>query len=80
MVTARGALSFDPLNKAQVKLAIKIAGVRTKRKLSPDVRAKRIQALARARLSRQNPTVERQLAIQERRLHGGRYSDTPELK
>jgi hypothetical protein len=35
-----GALSFDPNNKPQSRLAIKVTGVRPKRRLSPEHRAK----------------------------------------
>ena len=36
---SEGCLSFDPNDKAQVKLAIKIAGVRPKRRISPEQHA-----------------------------------------
>ncbi len=54
---AEGALSFDPENKAQVKIALKLAGVRPKRKviMTPE----RLAALANARNSRSIPCVER---------------------
>lgn len=35
-----GALSFNPNNREQARLAIKLAGVRPKRQLSPEHRAK----------------------------------------
>jgi hypothetical protein len=37
---SEGALSFDPSNKEQAKLAIQIAAVRPKRQLAPEHRAK----------------------------------------
>jgi len=37
-----GALSFDPKNREQARLAIKVAGARPKRRLSPEHRAKLI--------------------------------------
>lgn len=50
-----GALSFDPNNRQQARLAIKIAGVRPKRQLSPEHRAK---LLASGFQKRANPTLE----------------------
>ena len=37
---SEGSLSFDPSNREQAKLAIKIAGARPKRVLSPEHKAK----------------------------------------
>ena len=37
---SEGAVSFDPNDREQARLAIKIAGVRPKRRLSPEHRAK----------------------------------------
>ena len=50
-----GALSFDPNNRQQSRLAIKIAGYRPKRQLSPEHRAK---LLAVGFQKRVNPTLE----------------------
>jgi hypothetical protein len=50
-----GALSFDPNNRQQSRLAIKIAGARPKRQLSPEHRAR---LLAVAFQKRSNPTLE----------------------
>lgn len=51
-----GALSFDPNNRPQARLAIKISGARPKRQLSPEHRAK---LLAVGFQKRENPTLER---------------------
>lgn len=50
-----GAFSFDPNNRQQSRLAIKIAGARPKRQLSPEHRAK---LLAVGFQKRSNPTLE----------------------
>jgi len=50
-----GALSFDPNNRQQSRLAIKIAGARPKRQLSPEHRAK---LLAVGFQKRVNPTLK----------------------
>lgn len=50
-----GALSFDPNNKQQSRLAIKVTGVRPKRRLSPEHRAK---LLAVGFQKRGKPTLE----------------------
>jgi hypothetical protein len=39
-----GAFSFDPSNRTQAALAIKLAGARPKRRLSPEHRAKLLAA------------------------------------
>src|SRR6266550_1403600 len=46
---SEGSLSFDPNNKAQVRMAIKIAGARPKRQVSPERAAVLIETLAKAR-------------------------------
>lgn len=51
-----GSLSFDPANREQAKLAIKIAGVKVKRSASP-------AQLANLAKFRQIPSVERQLGL-----------------
>lgn len=51
---SEGCMAFDPANKAQVKLAIKIAGARSKRQMSPEGLAK----LAIARQKLQKPLLE----------------------
>lgn len=50
-----GTLSFDLNNRQQSRLAIKIAGVRPKRQLSPEHRAKLLAAGFQKRV---NPTLE----------------------
>jgi len=50
-----GALSFNPANRQQARLAIKVTGVRPKRQLSPERRAKLV---AVGFQKRQCPTVE----------------------
>lgn len=50
-----GALSFDPKNKLQSRLAIKVTGTRPKRQLSPEHRAK---LLAVGFQKRGKPTLE----------------------
>jgi hypothetical protein len=50
-----GALSFDPNNRQQARLAIKVTGVRPKRQLSPERRA---NLVAVGFQKRQCPTVE----------------------
>jgi len=44
---AEGALSFDPTNAEQVKLAIRVAGIKRKRRLSESDRAKRAARASR---------------------------------
>lgn len=51
-----GALSFNPGDRQQARLAIKVAGVRRKRQLSPEHRAK---LLAVGFQKRGKPTLER---------------------
>jgi hypothetical protein len=50
-----GALSFDPNNRQQLRLAIKLSGARPKRQLSPEHRAK---LLAVGFQRRQNLTLK----------------------
>ena len=50
-----GALSFNPTNRQQSRLAIKVTGARPKRQLSPEHRAK---LLAVGFQKRQHPTLE----------------------
>ncbi len=50
-----GALSFDPNNRQQSRLAIKVTGVRLKRRLSPEHRAK---LLAVGFQKREEPTLQ----------------------
>ena len=50
-----GALSFNPNDRQQSRLAIKVSGVRPKRQLSPEHRAK---LLAVGFQTRQRPTLE----------------------
>ena len=49
---SEGCLGFDPTNKTQVKLAIKIAGVRAQRRVSPETAARLTEVLAVARATR----------------------------
>ncbi|MGA8541286.1 MAG: hypothetical protein WB566_17420 [Terriglobales bacterium] len=49
---SEGCLSFDPLHKEQVKLAVKIAGVRVRKTLSPERKAALAATLAAARSQR----------------------------
>jgi hypothetical protein len=41
---SEGSLSFDPLNREQAKLAIQIARARQKRQMSPEAKAKLVNA------------------------------------
>jgi hypothetical protein len=52
---SEGALSFDPNNRKQARLAIKVSGARPKRQLSAEHRAK---LLAVGFQKRVNPTLE----------------------
>jgi hypothetical protein len=56
---SEGCLQFDPANKAHVKLAIKIAGAKTKRRVSPETAA---ASAARLALVRQKAQESRQEA------------------
>jgi hypothetical protein len=47
-----GACLFDPENKAQAKLALKVAGVRIRRELSPERREALANQLAAARATK----------------------------
>jgi hypothetical protein len=68
-----GTLSFDPANRAQSTLALRIAKARTKRILSPERAAAGTARLAKARLGRlagqnvaqnvQNPHQNRPLGV-----------------
>ena len=51
---SEGCLSFDPQNTEQVKLAVKIAKVRIRKKLSPERKAALAATLAVARVQRVN--------------------------
>jgi len=55
---AEGALSFDPSNETQCLLAIRIAGVRRKRQLSPEQIAKLVAAGQRALQDRSTPRLQ----------------------
>jgi hypothetical protein len=57
---SEGCLSFDPTNKGHLKLAIKIAGVRPKRRMSPEQVAAGAARLALARQKRQIPVLDPQ--------------------
>jgi hypothetical protein len=56
-----GAVSFDPTNRKQTALAIKVAGARPKRRLSPEHKAKLLATNQQNRFSVQ-PTVLLSLA------------------
>ena len=51
---SEGCLAFDPQNAEQVKLAVKIAKVRIRKKLSPERKAALAATLAVARVQRVN--------------------------
>ena len=51
--TSEGSFSFDPANDAQAKLAIKIAGIRPKRKMSPESLSRLVAAGHKHRYVRQ---------------------------
>ena len=56
---SEGCLSFDPANDAQAGLAIKIAGVRPKRQVSPGQIARQVATLAKFRSqAKQEHTLE----------------------
>jgi hypothetical protein len=48
-----GAVSFDPANKEQASLAIKLIGARPKRRLSPEHRSKLLAANHQTRFAAQ---------------------------
>jgi len=52
-----GALSFDPTNKEQAALAIKVTRARPKRRLSPEHRSKLLAANQRTQFSEQHPVL-----------------------
>jgi hypothetical protein len=54
-----GAFSFDPSNETQCRLALKIAGVRKRRQLSPEHVSKLVAAGRRALQNRINPALQR---------------------
>jgi hypothetical protein len=56
---SEGLLSFDPANKEQLKLAIKIAGVRPKRQMSE----KQLAHLATIGFKVEKPTVEAHYSV-----------------
>ena len=55
---SEGCLSFDPKNKEQARLAIKIAKVRPKRQRTPEQVARFVAAIQNARLKALNPLQE----------------------
>jgi hypothetical protein len=57
---SEGALSFDPMDKVQVKLAIKIAKVRAKKQISEEQKARLVATL---REFRARPSIEHTLAF-----------------
>jgi hypothetical protein len=57
---SEGCLAFDPANKTQFKLAVKIAGVRPKRRVSPEQAAAGSARLVVARQRRQNSSLDPQ--------------------
>ena len=60
---SEGCLSFDPKDREQVELAIKAAGVRPKRRVSPEQRALMAERLALARQNRSEPQEEGVLSV-----------------
>ena len=72
---AEGALSFNPANRQQSLLAVKVTGARPKRQLSPEHRAK---LLAVGFQKRQCPTLKSGLQRQKAtRNRGGRVNACP---
>jgi hypothetical protein len=55
---SEGCLSFDPANDAQAKLAIKIAGVRPKRRVSPEAVSRLLAAGRTSRFIRSGTAQE----------------------
>ena len=60
---AEGALSFDPNNQEQVRLAMKLAGVRPKRRMSEEQRLRMTAVLADARKRKLRPYEEREITL-----------------
>lgn len=58
---AEGAFSFDPANPVQAKLAIRIAGVKAKRRMTEEQKVKTAQLLVAARQRRQDTLPGRAL-------------------
>jgi hypothetical protein len=56
---SEGAFSFDPCSETQCRLALKIAGVRKRRQLSPEHASKLAAAGRRALQNRMNPALQR---------------------
>jgi hypothetical protein len=52
-----GAVSFDPTNKKHAALAIKVAGARPKRRLSPEHKAKLLAANRHTQFSAGHPVL-----------------------
>jgi hypothetical protein len=52
-----GAVSFDPTNKKHAALAIKVAGARPKRRLSPEHKAKLLHANQHTQFSARHPVL-----------------------
>jgi hypothetical protein len=59
---SEGCLRFDPESQQQAQLALKIAGVRQRKRLSPERVAELKGYLVRARNSRLTPSVEGHLS------------------
>ena len=64
-----GCALFDPEDVGQAKLAMKLAGVRARRRVSPECRARKVEQLARLRenqrasVVRPTPCEEEHLAV-----------------
>ncbi len=47
-----GSALFDPTNKAQARLALKVVGIKRKRSLTPEQRSAKVEILERARIAK----------------------------
>ncbi len=47
-----GSALFDPTNKAQARLALKVVGIKRKRSLTPEQRSAKVAILERARIAK----------------------------
>ena len=69
-----GAATFDPQNRAQARLAIEKAGIRHRKKLSPEAKAKLLKAGQTTRFRRMNTVLGGHLEPQERPRVSGQGS------
>ncbi|MFL6437712.1 MAG: hypothetical protein ACJ71Q_09045 [Terriglobales bacterium] len=78
---AEGALSFDPRNREQAKLAIRVTGVRPKRQLSPEHKAKLLAATVITRFKPQKHGSKRAFSgLKTSASPGMTPSITPKVK